>query len=199
MTQPTPHDNSRRRSRTSLTDPLRIDAVPVSPSGHFAGGLIGLTFCPGKKAPASLMGGQWDRDLDIDLDAVAAWQAVAVVTLIEDAELDALQVRGLGAGVQARGMAWHHLPIVDGNRPDHLFEGAWATLAPTLLAHLREGRRVLVHCKGGLGRAGTVAARLLIELGMVPELAMRCVRQHRTGAIETRTQEQYLLAMGARQ
>ena len=33
---------------------------------------------------------------------------------------------------------------------------------------LRSGRDVLVHCKGGLGRAGTIAARLMVELGTPP-------------------------------
>ena len=38
---------------------------------------------------------------------------------------------------------------------------------------LRRGSDVLVHCRGGLGRAGTIAARLLIELGMKPETAIK--------------------------
>jgi ADP-ribosyl-[dinitrogen reductase] hydrolase len=51
---------------------------------------------------------------------------------------------------------------------------------------------VLVHCKGGLGRAGTVAALMLLELGMTPSDAIRMVRQARKGAIETPGQEQYV-------
>ena len=54
-----------------------------------------------------------------------------------------------------------------------------------LHARLRDGFNVLVHCKGGLGRAGTIAARLLIELGMAPQMAVGVVRQARPGAIET--------------
>lgn len=49
-----------------------------------------------------------------------------------------------------------------------------------------------MHCKGGLGRAGTVAARLLIEFGQAPEDAIACVRAARPGAIETHQQETYL-------
>ena len=56
------------------------------------------------------------------------------------------------------------------------------------------GEGVVVHCKGGLGRAGTVAARLLLEL--IPDLdvsdAMREVRDVRAGAIESRAQERHL-------
>ncbi len=60
---------------------------------------------------------------------------------------------------------------------------------------LRKGRDVLVHCKGGLGRAGTIAARLLIELGMEPATAIDRVRAVRPGAIETPEQKQYVLGI----
>ena len=63
---------------------------------------------------------------------------------------------------------------------------------------LRSGRDVLVHCRGGLGRAGTIAARLLIELGMEPATAIRQVRAVRPGAIETLEQEKYVLGIRTR-
>ena len=54
---------------------------------------------------------------------------------------------------------------------------------------LRGGGDIVVHCKGGLGRAGMIAARLLVELGMAPEQAIKEVRNVRKGAIETLAQE----------
>ena len=45
------------RARTSLTHPLQIAAIPLP-----AGGVLGVTFCPGKKGD-SLHGAPWDRDL----------------------------------------------------------------------------------------------------------------------------------------
>jgi len=54
--------------RTSLTHPIRVDALPV------AGGLLGLTFCPGKHGD-SLTGAPWARDLDMDLRALRDWGA----------------------------------------------------------------------------------------------------------------------------
>jgi ADP-ribosyl-[dinitrogen reductase] hydrolase len=56
-----------------------------------------------------------------------------------------------------------------------------------------DGGRVLVHCRGGLGRAGTVAACLLVELGVAPQDAIRRVRAARPNAIETAAQERYIL------
>ena len=58
---------------------------------------------------------------------------------------------------------------------------------------------MLVHCKGGLGRAGTVAARLLVELGASPDDAIRRVRDARSRhAIETASQEAHVARCAAR-
>ena len=176
------------KGRTSTTDPLIVNALAAGPNG----GLIGITFCPGKHA-SSAFGEPWRRDLAIDLQAIADWQAVAVVTLIEDHEFQLLAVPDLGARIQQRGMAWHHLPIADTDVPNAAWEARWATVGKRLVQHLVDGRRVVVHCRGGLGRAGTVAARLLIDLGMDPTEAMRQVRCARKGAIENDRQEQYVL------
>jgi hypothetical protein len=45
-----------------------------------------VTFAPGKNDGRSF-GGSCARDLDKDLDAIAAWGAKAVVTLLEPQEL----------------------------------------------------------------------------------------------------------------
>ncbi len=85
-------------------------------------------------------------------------------------------------------MDWRHLPIADFSVPSEAFEKQWETHGPEIRALLRSGGDVLVHCKGGLGRAGMIAARLLVELGMAPEQAIREVRRARKGAIETPSQ-----------
>ena len=118
----------------------------------------------------------WARDLDSDLDAIRDWGAVAVITLVQPAELDALNVAELGRKVCERQMAWHHLPIADGAIPSAAFEAGWRTVGEDVRAQLRGGFDVLVHCQGGLGRSGTIAARLLIELGKAPREAVDMVR-----------------------
>ncbi|TCO71124.1 cyclin-dependent kinase inhibitor 3 family protein [Rhodovulum euryhalinum] len=171
------------RSRTSLTHPLQIAEVRAGPGL----GRIGITFCPGKQDPAAATGA-WARDLATDLDAIAAWGARLVLTLVEPAELVALKVPDLGAESVARGLDWRHLPIADYSVPTPAFEAAWQADGRDIRAILRGGGDVLVHCKGGLGRAGMIAARLLAELGMAPDAAIRAVRRARPGAIETPSQ-----------
>lgn len=82
--------------------------------------------------------------------------------------------------------------------PDDRFEDLWTELGPGVLEVLRRGGKVLVHCRGGLGRAGLVSARMLIELGEEPRAAMRRVRAARVGAIENTRQEDYLVDVGRR-
>ena len=172
--------------RTSVTDPLQIAEMRPAPGC----GLIGLTLCPGKVQPDALSG-PWARDIDLDLDVIARWNAAIVLTLITNEEMEELKVTCLKDGVIARRMAWRHLPIIDGATPDEEFEWLWGEHGESIRSRLRAGANVLVHCKGGQGRAGMVAARLLIELGWKPNAAITAVRRVRAGAIEKR-QEPYV-------
>lgn len=177
-------------TRTSLTHPLQIAAVETLPGF----GRIGVTFCPGKQQTSAVTGA-WARDLDLDVRAIADWGAAAVVTLIEPEELQALQVARLGHTVAANHMGWLHLPIRDVSVPDAVFEAMWqAATGEELRDRLRAGFDVVVHCKGGLGRAGMIAARLLVELGVDANEAVARVRQARPGAIETTDQLRHVRA-----
>jgi predicted protein tyrosine phosphatase len=166
---------------------LQIAVLGVSPFP----GALGLTFAPGKTDPASRPA-PWLRDIATDLDAVVAWNARTVVTLIEPHEFKLLEIPGLGDEIRRRGLQWLHLPIRDVSVPDARFEKAWPEHSATLRANLRAGDNVLVHCRGGLGRAGMIAARLLVEEGVEPEVAMATVRAARPGAIETPAQERWV-------
>ena len=177
-------------TRTSLSHLIELAALTVG--DRF--GRIGVTFCPGKKQPGA-MTGAWDRDLDIDLDSVAGWGAAVLVSLIEAHEIATLEVAGLGEAVAARQMEWAQLPIIDVSVPCPQFEQAWVEVGEGLRSRLRDGFDVVVHCKGGLGRAGTIAARLLVELGHEPRSAINLVRDARPGALETAAQVEHVLAI----
>jgi len=176
--------------RTSQDHPLQI--APLKTSGP---GLIGMTLCPGKKDQAALTGA-WDRDLDIDLQAILDWGGKVLVTLMEEYELRQLGVEDIGERAGEIGLTWYHLPIQDVSIPDSEFEETWDVVSPILHKHLDAGEHVVIHCRGGLGRTGTIAARLLVESGETPQNALYRVRVARVGSVETEEQEEYVLSLG---
>jgi len=167
---------------------LQIAVVSAGPGL----GRIGITFCPGKKQGAAQTG-SWDRDVCIDVEVIRRWGAAVVVTLVEKHELVSLKVPILGDEIRRRHMEWLHLPIPDVSVPGPKFEREWAHQGPRIHSRLRDGYDVLVHCKGGLGRAGMITARLLVEVGWNPRDAIQAVRAVRPGAIETSQQADHVL------
>lgn len=119
----------------------------------------------------------------------------ALLSLIEEAETaDVPAIAAIRAAAEAAHLVHRHLPIIDVTAPAAAFETAWAGAGRTARDLLRAGAGVAVHCRGGLGRSGTIAARLLVELGMDPAEAIGAVRAARPGAIETPDQEAHVLA-----
>ncbi|MCD9087704.1 cyclin-dependent kinase inhibitor 3 family protein [Stenotrophomonas sp. SY1] len=175
--------------RTSLSHPIRIAELAVGTQG----GAIGITFAPGKVQEVALTG-SWARDIDTDLAAIRAWGADYLITLIEPWEFEELRVQSLPERAAAHGLVWHGLPIVDGAAPDARLLDRWETLGPLMSRELVAGQKVVVHCKGGLGRAGTVASILLLDTGTAQDgdEAIGMVRQVRPGAIETLVQEVFV-------
>ena len=175
--------------RTSLSHPIRIAELAVGTQG----GAIGITFAPGKFQEVA-MTGSWARDIDTDLAAIRAWGADYLITLIEPWELEELRIQSLPVRAVAHGLVWHGLPIVDGAAPDTRLLDQWKTLGPLLSRELLAGQRIVVHCKGGLGRAGTVASMLLLDTGEAQDgdESIGMVRQVRPGAIETVVQEVFI-------
>jgi phosphoribosylglycinamide formyltransferase-1 len=160
--------------RDVLAPPFPVVTAP-------SGGAIAIARCPGR-----------DRPVAGDVEAHARWGAAALVTLVTDRELASVGALDLGRLAVARGLAWHHLPIADFAAPDMAWHRLWEPLQPHLIALLRRGDRVSLHCFGGQGRSGMVAARLLAGLGLDPATAIAQVRAARPGAIETGEQERWV-------
>jgi protein-tyrosine phosphatase len=109
-------------------------------------------------------------------DAVRQVGADTVVCLNEAHELEARYpeyVHWLRTNRDARAV-WS--PVPDLHAPD--LETAVA-LVELLRSRLRDGESLLVHCGAGFGRAGTIAAALLLRLGLPLDVAVDTVARHR--------------------
>jgi ADP-ribosyl-[dinitrogen reductase] hydrolase len=168
-------------------NPYAIDALPV------AGGRIGLCCCPGHRLTPRFVSPSL-VDLATDLDTIVAFGATHLVTLMEAGEMGqiGLDPERFGQAVAACGLEWLHLPIRNLSVPAPDWETGWAAAGAGLRRRLGSGGSFVMHCYAGLGRTGTVAARLLVESGSAPDDAIATVRATRPGSIETWEQETYV-------
>ena len=174
--------------RASRNDPLWIGDLPVPGLP----GQIGLTILPGRKASRLLAGGMPDRDLEADMREIAAWGPSLILTLLEPHEARELGVPDFATAIPG-GIEHQWLPIVNASVPDAGWLVRWRVVSRDVLARLRRGERVLLHCRGGRGRVGLVAGLLLRDCGLGGEEAIRWVREARTGALENRAQERFVI------
>ena len=104
---------------------------------------------------------------------------------MEMRELELLRVPDLGERVSRAGLRWWHLLGVDGAIPNRRSEHACNRAGEIL-----DRRLMAVHGRGGLGRTGIVAARLLVEFGEEAESAPLRVRRAWAGTVENWIQEE---------
>ena len=123
-----------------------------------------------------------------DVQHLIEWKPAIVLCLVTEVELVASGASGLWQDLVSAGTRWEHLPISDFGVPDDAFQEAWPDVSDNMRRALMGGGRVLVHCRGGCGRSGMVALRLMIELGEAPDDALARLRAVRPCAVETNDQ-----------
>ena len=163
--------------------PIRVDFVEGDT--HGLAGRLGLTIAPGR------CDGLTSRDLTDDLRRLREdYRTDTLVSLLEPHEYDWLGIARLPDAARELGIDVLLLPIRDVSVPDSM-SACQATVRQAVAA-LKEGKTVVVHCRGGLGRSGLVAACCLVECGVEPDVAIEDVRRARPGAVETPEQEQFV-------
>jgi protein-tyrosine phosphatase len=118
------------------------------------------------------------NDVGPDPEAALAWAdgATTVVCLLPVAELSTRfpsYVEWLRGSVTDRAI-W--LPIANFGAPS---ARTARPIVDAIVARLEAGHGVLMHCALGQGRAGTMAALVLIALGLDADEAVRTVASHR--------------------
>jgi len=179
--------------RTSTTSPLRVDWVPLGdvPGPAGAAGVVGMTLLPGKKR-VGYSGPQW-RDPAADARRLREVHGCdTILLLVEDVDLAMSRAWGTIPALEAAGMRVVRHPVPDMDVPRD--RDAFRVTLDDVLARIRRGERVVVACRGGLGRTGTAVACLLVDGGLSPDEAMARVRAVRPGTVERPSQEAFVRA-----
>ncbi|QIA62176.1 phosphatase [Vibrio astriarenae] len=145
-------------------------------------GALILTPCPGTK----------ETDLDASLAQLKEQGVEAIVTALDDAELASKDVAALGEKTQALGMQWFQIEIEDDCAPGAEFAAKWQAASPALHAVVDNGGKVAMHCMGGSGRTGLLAAHLLLEKEWSLETIFEQVKALRPGAFTKPVQIDYI-------
>ncbi len=180
-----------RKRSTSEESPIEV--FWVEPAAHGAAGRLGLTFAPGKKGAGIATDVEWDRDLRQDMARLRDVHGTdLLVSLMEDHEYVQLRIPELFEVAAACGIRTERLPIKDVHTPRPGEEGAVDALIGAVRASLRRGEAVVIHCRGGHGRTGTIAALTLVSYGHRAEDAITLVREAQKHTVEHRRQAEYV-------
>jgi protein-tyrosine phosphatase len=138
--------------------------------------------------------------LDDQFEAtILAWQNEGVdviASLIEDAELPYVNQAEKSLCEEA-GIEFISFPVRDKTVPEDV--APFAAVARILAERVAGGKGVAIHCRAGIGRSTTLAACVLILLGVEGDVALDMISAARGLEVpETEAQRQWVLGFSRR-
>ena len=172
-------------TRVADTGCLRVDFIS---NNLIKGNRLGVTILPGRK--------DYSRSLDEDLKELKLQGIDVIIPLLTQDEMERYGVPDLIDKYNNANFEVKQLPINDQKSPN---PGEVNEIIEYINRKFDDGKNVLVHCVGGLGRSGLIAACYLKYLGLSSENAIKAVRESRSPrAIETKEQEEFVEAYNYR-
>lgn len=169
---------------------MKFDDFNFIDATKFSGKII-LTSFPGLNKNGNFEAHLFNSQLNI----FTKNNCSSITSFVEDKEFEKLcNKKYFVEKIYKNNLKWYHLPITDLSAPNSDFKYKWETTKVLLKNELIDGQNIIFHCRGGKGRAGTIAAILLIDFGMNKKEAIELVRSRRSGAIETKKQEDFIFA-----
>jgi protein tyrosine phosphatase (PTP) superfamily phosphohydrolase (DUF442 family) len=119
--------------------------------------------------------------LDYDLEALKRVGAEHVINMCEEP--------GIPAAAEEAGLIWHHFPVVDMTPPSIEDAREWCARIDDWV---EADEPVVVHCRAGIGRTGTLAVAYMIYRGVDAPTALREVRRVEERYVQSNEQEEFL-------
>lgn len=133
-----------------------------------------FTPCPGTKGAS----------LSESLNTLKTAEADFLISVMPTDELKQSGAESIESACHDAGMDWYHLPVADDHAPAADFDKAWQTHAEEIIRRLNAGECAAIHCQGGSGRTGLIAATLLLNLGLPLKEASAQVQSLRPRALQ---------------
>lgn len=178
--------------RNSTTHPIYVSWFQENEEQ----GRLGITLCPGKYQPVASTG-SWDRQLDIDIQALKEMGVDRIISLITKQDMQILRVESLEQEILKNNMTWNHLPFADTTAPSDDWMKEALPIIHEIIESIPKGEQVVVHCMGGLSRAGTFACIYMWLKGMEMNGAINQVRQQRSPHAINFRQVQFLTRLSS--
>ena len=90
-------------------------------------------------------------------------------------------------------ISWFHLPVSDSCAPELPFEQAFAMQQNALITLLNNKTTIVIHCHGGSGRTGMMAAILMLAIGYKPGQVKSEIQRIRPNSLKSQVQVNYLI------
>lgn len=114
-------------------------------------------------------------------DDIAGWQRAGVstvVSMLEHQEMRELQLEEEPLLCKFYGIDYLAFPTPDAGTPRSMRDTS--VLVDDLVARLRRGEGVAVHCRAGIGRSGLLSACILLRLGVAVDDVFPILTRART-------------------
>ena len=139
-------------------------------------------------------GGEWLAD------EISGWKRLGIgviVSLLHRYEADELEISQEEVLCRSHGIHYRSFPVQDRGTPESTAE--FLALSDELVASLKQGLAVAVHCRAGIGRSGLLAACVLFKLGVPASQVFDLVSKSRGLTVpDTAGQLEWFRSMAAR-
>jgi len=134
--------------------------------------------------------------LQENLSAIRDAGTDKIISLLEDEETQQLGLHNQKSLAEKTNMQFRSFPIPDYGVPDFL---DLQILITEILADLKAGKKLLVHCRGGIGRTGLICCCVMVSTGInVPDAISKVTEQRGEQVPETPEQIDMIIRFAAR-